>query len=447
MGSSAKISKAIILSMFIIFIIIASVKIVPEKTEETPPPPPFERDYANIAESKTLIVALTENATEYCIFKAIPRGFQMETFEDFAAEHGLELEIIPTETEIEAENLLNQGKCDIIVCHTPQLDTSCMSHPLLTSSDVILTNTKDLADSIYITELQSKSLGNLNTNIICANVSTDKLARKVATKEIKAAICDSALALTYQKAYPRLEIDTTICIRQNIVWKTNPRAVVLRDSINAWLLHEKETKEFKLRQEIYYSYININVSNKYYSGMGNQISAYDDIIRKHSNWLKWDWRYIASIIYEESHFNPDIGNPSGAYGLMQLMPLTYSKFASDSTAIYNPDGQVKAGVHYIAYLRDNAPKAITDSAVLARYILMAYNAGHGRAEDAFRLAEKHSDNPNSWENLSEYMELLIDKNYHSDPVVKCGKYRGSRTVSFTNNVINRYKHYRNLIKE
>ena len=77
MGSSAKISKAIILSMFIIFIIIASVKIVPEKTEETPPPPPFERDYANIAESKTLIVALTEIATEYCIFIAIPRGFQM----------------------------------------------------------------------------------------------------------------------------------------------------------------------------------------------------------------------------------------------------------------------------------------------------------------------------------------------------------------------------------
>ena len=29
----------------------------------------------------------------------------------------------------------------------------------------------------------------------------------------------------------------------------------------------------------------------------------------------------------------------------------------------------------------------------------------------------------------------------------CGKYKGSRTVKFTNNVVDRYKHYRNLIAE
>ena len=76
---------------------------------------------------------------------------------------------------------------------------------------------------------------------------------------------------------------------------------------------------------------------------------------------------------------------------------------------------------------------------------MGYNAGHGHAEDAFHLAEKYSETPNSWNNLAEYMKLLNDKNFYTDSVVKCGKYKGSRTVAFTNNVVNRYKHYRNLV--
>ena len=220
---------------------------------------------------------------------------------------------------------------------------------------------------------------------------------------------------------------------------------MLRDSINAWLTREMETKKYKLRHEIYYSYININVSSRYYSGNGDIISAYDDLIKKHSAKLQWDWRYIASLIYEESHFIPDISNPSGAYGLMQLMPAAYQKFAHDSADISNPDVQVMAGINHINYLKKHAPETITDTAVLIRYVLMGYNAGHGHAEDAFHLAEKYSETPNSWNNLAEYMKLLNDKNFYTDSVVKCGKYKGSRTVAFTNNVVNRYKHYRNLV--
>lgn len=444
MDNKAKISRATVVAAFSILVIAAITNFIIDATPP-PAPPPFDRDYKQIAESHLLNVALAENATEYCIFNATPRGFQLETFEDFCKEHDLELNIIPVENELSAEKLLANGQCDIIVKHTSTLDSSCMSVPLLQSSLVVLSQTKALPDTIFTTE-NIRRVASGNKAVICRNdLSPEKLARNVASGEMNAIICDSALALTYQKAYPRLEIDTSICIAQEIVWKTNTEAKVLRDSINAWLVREMETKKYKLRHEIYYSYININVSSKYYSGNGDIISAYDDLIRKHSAKLQWDWRYIASLIYEESHFIPDISNPSGAYGLMQLMPLAYQKFAHDSADISNPEVQIKAGINHIEYLKKHTPEVITDTSVIIRYVLMGYNAGHGHAEDAFRLAEKYSDNPNSWRNLAEYMKLLNDKNFYTDSVVKCGKYKGSRTVAFTSNVVNRYKHYRNLI--
>lgn len=446
MDTNARISRLIVVSVLSILAVISIVKIyIDEKSEE--PAEIIIRDYNEILESGILNVALSENATEYCVYNANPRGLQLETFNDFATAHGLELNVIIAQTEAEAEKLLAEEKCDIIVKHTA-LSDSCSSEPLLNSNLVILSRKKEISDTLYIIGMQNFCINNNGRTIISIDsISSERLARKVETGEISAAICDTALALTYQKAYPRLEIDTTICLPRQIRWKTRPESKVLLDSINSWFSREKETKHFKLRHEIYYSYININVSGRYYSGNNGQISAYDDLIKKHSKKLGWDWRLIASLICEESRFNPDISNPSGAYGLMQLMPSAYQKFAHDSADISNPDVQMAAGIKHVDYLKKRAPETITDTSVIVRYVLMGYNAGHGHSEDAYTLAQKHTGNPNSWKNLAQYMEHLNDREFYTDPDVKCGKYKGSRTVKFTNNVVDRYKHYRNLITE
>lgn len=446
MDANARISRLIVVSVLSILTVVSIVKIyIDENTEE--PSEIIIRDYNEIKESGILNVALSENATEYCIFNANPRGFQLETLNDFATAHGIELNVIIANTEKEAEKLLAEEKCDIIVKHTAQSD-SCSSEPLINSNLIILSRTKKISDTLYIIGMQNFCIKNQGRTIISIDsISSERLARKVASGEITSAICDSALALTYQKAYPRLEIDTSICLSRQIRWKTRPESKVLLDSINSWLSRERETKHFKLRHEIYYSYININVSRKYYSGNNGQISAYDDLIKRHSKKLGWDWRLIASLICEESRFIPDISNPSGAYGLMQLMPSAYQKFAHDSADISNPDVQMAAGIKHVAYLKKRTPEAITDTSVIVRYVLMGYNAGHGHSEDAYALAQKYTGNPNSWKNLALYMEHLNDREFYTDPEVKCGKYKGSRTVKFTNNVIDRYKHYRNLIKD
>ncbi|MCF0206852.1 MAG: transglycosylase SLT domain-containing protein, partial [Bacteroidales bacterium] len=342
MRQTLRISRIATLAVMALFVVISAVEIAIE-----PEMPVVEevhyRDFAEIKESGCLKIALQHNATDYCIFNAQPRGFQLESFEKFAAHHDLQLEIMVTPSDSDAEKLLQEAKCDIIVKRSDYPPDSCSSTPLITTKQIILTNTPDSVDIIYTAKIPLDSTLRV---IKLRKIDDEDLAIKIANNEINSAICDSGIAIAYQKAYPQIDIDTSICIPEYISWKTNPYANDLLDSVNSWLMTEKKTKDFRTRQKIFYHYAKIKVSSQYYSRNGNSISVYDDLIQNNSKSINYDWRFIASIIYEESRFNPNISNASGAYGLMQLMPGTYRKFSKKSY-ISNPDEQIKAGIRYI----------------------------------------------------------------------------------------------------
>ena len=110
MDNNAKISKITVVAALSMWIIIAAIKLCIDLQKEVSTIK--IRDYNEICTSQTLNVALTENATEYCIHNAIPRGFQLETLEDFCKVHGLELNIFPVNNELVAEALLTLVICN-----------------------------------------------------------------------------------------------------------------------------------------------------------------------------------------------------------------------------------------------------------------------------------------------------------------------------------------------
>ena len=66
------------------------------------------------------------------------------------------------------------------------------------------------------------------------------------------------------------------------------------------------------------------------------------MIRKFSISINWDWRLLASLICQESHFNPNVESYAGAFGLMQIMPDTGKNFGID--IISSPENNIKAGI-------------------------------------------------------------------------------------------------------
>jgi membrane-bound lytic murein transglycosylase F len=174
--------------------------------------------------------------------------------------------------------------------------------------------------------------------------------------------------------------------------------------------------------------------------------VYDDIIRKYSANIEWDWRLVASLICQESRFNPTVESRRGAFGLMQMMPETAARMGIDSSA--SPEENIRAGIKYINWLHTVFDPKIADEDERIFFILAAYNAGPGHVLDAMKLAEKNGLDPQKWVgNVEPWLLKKSLPEYYNDEVVRNGKFRGVESVKFVAEIIDRYMHYRNMVPE
>jgi membrane-bound lytic murein transglycosylase F len=183
------------------------------------------------------------------------------------------------------------------------------------------------------------------------------------------------------------------------------------------------------------------VLSEYSSLGGDKISPFDDIIKKESERLKWDWKLLAAIIYQESKFVPDAESWTGAGGLMQLIPETAERFGADS--IGDPAQNIHAGVSFLVSLEKYWAQEIPDTNARIPFILASYNVGLGHMLDALRLTEKHGENKYDWEEVQDYLALKADPEYYKDEVVKHGYCRGAEPVNYVKEILALWSHYQN----
>jgi soluble lytic murein transglycosylase len=101
---------------------------------------------------------------------------------------------------------------------------------------------------------------------------------------------------------------------------------------------------------------------------------YEAIIQGHAKHYNLDPALLAAVIYQESKFRADARSPSGAIGLMQLLPSTAQGIADHTggtryreSDLYDPEINVRYGAWYLRHLMDKYGSE--------RLALAAYNAG------------------------------------------------------------------------
>ncbi|MFZ4399486.1 MAG: transporter substrate-binding domain-containing protein [Bacteroidales bacterium] len=444
-------------------------------------PTPKEEDLlSTIKKRGKLVVTTNYNSIEYFIYKGLPMGFQLEMLKAYTNHLGVKLELLITNNLATNAGFLAIGKCDLIACNitvtkersqavdftVPILETRqvlVQRNPLKTK-DACLCRVKlirkleDLEskkvyvqkNSIHKTQLQEiQNQYKTQINIIESDsLETEQLMELVSNGGIDYTVTDENFALVNNTYYNNLDIKTAVSHKQKLAWAVRHQSDSFLTDINKWLTKFKATAQYRIIYDKYYrnSRSSNIVKNEYYALKRGKISKYDKEIKEYSKMIGWDWRLLASLIYQESNFRPEMIGWSGAFGIMQMMPETARKFGvTPNSSIAQ---QIKGGVRLKMRINRLLPKEISDPEERIKFILAIYNAGFEHIMDARNLARKYGKNPNIWSNHVEYfLKMKSNPRYYNDPVVRYGYSRGNETFRFVNEVLERYRHYKNIVKK
>ena len=147
-----------------------------------------------------------------------------------------------------------------------------------------------------------------------------------------------------------------------------------------------------------------------------------------------DWRFLAAISYQESHWEPKARSPTGVRGMMMLTGDTAKRLGV--TDRLNVEQSVRGGARYFQDLRRRIPEGVPepDRTWMA---LAAYNVGLGHLEDARVLTETQGKDPDNWLQVREHLPLLSNETWYRR--TRYGYARGYEPVHYVRN-IRRYYH-------
>ncbi|MCK9281192.1 MAG: transporter substrate-binding domain-containing protein [Melioribacteraceae bacterium] len=428
-------------------------------------------DLGKIIKRGKLIVLTGYNPYSYFIYKGEPEGFEYELLSNYANSIGLELEMKAENNFEKMISMLNSGGGDIIAFNltvTNELSEKVqftkpysMVKQLIVqrisndTNDVFIDNVNELEgktvyvrnDSPYLSRLRNleeEISGEIMIIEADPDLSTEDLIQMVAEKKINYTIADDNIARLAIKQYKNISISTEISFPQKISWAVRQNSPQLLNSINNWIESSTESNLFrnlKLKYFENWGSSKILTGSKFFMSKKGDISPFDELIKKYSQKLGWDWKLVASLIYQESQFEPKSRSWVGAVGLMQLMPNTGAAFGV--TDFEDPEQNINAGISYLIWLNNYWKKLVYDESERMKFVLASYNIGVGHILDARNLAFKYDSDPNIWEaSVSEYLLNKSKKKYYEDEVVQYGYARGNETVNFVREVLERFQHYK-----
>ena len=144
-----------------------------------------------------------------------------------------------------------------------------------------------------------------------------------------------------------------------------------------------------------------------------------------------DWRLLAAIGYQESHWDPLATSPTGVRGLMMLTNSTAGSLGVADRL--DPRQSIEGGARYFLRMRDRVPARIPepDRTWMA---LAAYNIGMGHLEDARVLTQRQGGDPDHWADVSQRLPLLTQEKYFR--TTRHGYARGHEAQRYVRNIRN-----------
>lgn len=161
----------------------------------------------------------------------------------------------------------------------------------------------------------------------------------------------------------------------------------------------------------------------------NRLPTYANLFQEAASIYDIDWRLLAAIGYQESHWRPNAVSPTGVRGLMMLTQDT-ARFVGAENRL-DPEESIMGGAKYFRWVLGLIPEEVPEPD-RTWFALASYNVGFGHLQDARMLTREDGKNPNRWLDVKEYLPLLAHKEWYTKTTY--GYARGYEPVIYVQNI-------------
>jgi membrane-bound lytic murein transglycosylase F len=280
-------------------------------------------------------------------------------------------------------------------------------------------------------ELQ-KQMPDLKVTAFHAETQLDLLAA-VARRRVEIALVDQAIMDIGLNYYPELQSSLKVGEAQPIAWAFpadgDPE---LFKRAQAFIAKARDNRALAMLRDRYLGHLErLGPTDvvAFIARMETLLPKYQPLFQKAQEKTDIDWRLLAALSYQESHWNPLNTSPTGVRGIMMLTEETADRLGVSNRL--NPDESIIAGARYIKILKSYLPESTTEPDRTWQ-ALAAYNIGPGHFNAARRLAGRMGVNGDSWFEMKKVLPLLAQPKYYAN--LKSGRARGGEAVVLVENV-------------
>ncbi|NTS75506.1 membrane-bound lytic murein transglycosylase MltF [Catenovulum sp. SM1970] len=392
--------------------------------------------------------------TTYYISKDGPVGFEYELIKGFADYLNVELDLKPSYSMNELFPQLESDQLDFIAAAlavTPERQAFLRFAPSYQTINQIvvfkqgndwprnlsqlkgnLTVVNSSSHDEYLNQEEIKQQLNIEWNKTDTQ-DVEELMQAVLNGEINYTVVDSNHLAINRRIYPELSKAFTLKKGEELAWAFKQSQ---DDSLYALFIDYfgkmQTSGKLAVLEDKYFGH----VRQFNYVDTREFLASVEKVLPKYLHWFKQyaeqyaiDWRLLAAISYQESHWNPRAKSPTGVRGIMMLTQPTAKQVGV--TNRLEPEQNIRGGARYISSLMKRIPARIQNPDRLW-FALAAYNIGLGHLEDARRLTQRLGGSPDKWIDVKKYLPLLRKKQYYK--TTRYGYARGNEAVTYVANI-------------
>ncbi|WP_165310533.1 membrane-bound lytic murein transglycosylase MltF [Vibrio ziniensis] len=447
------------LSLFLLTLLVSGCQIDSE--------PKSELD--QIRERGVLRVGTLNNQLSYYIGPDGPSGLDYELAREFAAQLNVKLEMKPAYRLSSLFPALKNGEIDIIAAGLSQSEERLKDYRAgpayyYVSQQVVYKkgqwrprNIQQLVDRQDELEIQSEgqpifsivddahfetTLKSLKKDYpdfnfyVDDNSDVNDLLKSVTDGSLLFTMADSVEISLSQRIYPDLAPAFEVTEDQPISWFMRRSQ---DESLYAMMIEFfgeiKQSGSLASLEEKYIGHIgtfDYVDTRAFIRALDSRLPKWAPLFQKYSD--EFDWRLIAALAYQESHWNPRAKSPTGVRGMMMLTLPTAKSV--DVANRLDPEQSIRGGVEYLRRMIARVPDSVSDHEKIW-FALASYNVGYGHMMDARRLTKLQGSDPDTWADVKDRLPLLRQKKYFSQTIY--GYARGDEARNYVENIRRYYQ--------